>query len=66
MIGGEDLADRNYVSPVVGVWSPNAILLLISMYLMLHTIREQAPLRFNFNFFKKILKKNGSHKYNQG
>ena len=66
MIGGEDLADRNYVSPVVGVWSPNAILLLISMYLMLHTIREQAPLRFNFNFFKKILKKNGSHKDNQG
>ena len=59
MIGGEDLADRNYVSPVVGVWSPNVILLIIAMYLMLHTIREQAPLRFNFNFIRKFIKKNG-------
>ena len=59
MIGGEDLADRNYVSPVVGVWSPNVILLIIAMYLMLHTIREQAPLRFNFNFIRKFMKKNG-------
>ena len=59
MIGGEDLADRNYVSPVVGVWAPNVILLIIAMYLMLHTIREQAPLRFNFNFIRKFMKKNG-------
>ena len=59
MIGGEDLADRNYVSPVVGVGSPNVILLIIAMYLMLHTIREQAPLRFNFNFIRKFMKKNG-------
>ena len=58
MIGGEDLADRNYVSPVVGVWSPNIILLIISLYLMLHTIREQAPLKFNFNIIKRFMKKN--------
>ena len=56
MIGGEDLADRNIVSPVVGVWSPNVILLIISMYLILYTIREQAPLRSGFNFIKKLLK----------
>jgi lipopolysaccharide export system permease protein len=65
MIGGEDLADRNIVSPVVGVWSPNVILLIISMYLILHTIKEQAPLASSFTFLKKILKKIGRQKNNQ-
>ena len=65
MIGGEDLADRNIVSPVVGVWSPNIILLIISMYLILHTIKEQAPLASSFTFLKKILKKIGRQKNNQ-
>ena len=65
MIGGEDLADRNIVSPIVGVWSPNVILLIISMYLILYTIREQAPLGSSFNFLKKLLKKSGRQKNNQ-
>ena len=59
MIVGEDLADRNIVSPVIGVWSPNAILLIISMYLILHTVKEQAPLRASFSFLKKLLKNSG-------
>ena len=65
MIGGEDLADRNIVSPIVGVWSPNVILLIISMYLILYTIREQAPLGSSFNFLKKLFKKSGRQKNNQ-
>jgi len=64
MIGGEDLADRNIVSPVVGVWSPNVILLAISMYLILHTIKEQAPLRSSFTLFRKLFKKIGRKKTN--
>jgi len=64
MIGGEDLADRNIVSPVVGVWSPNVILLAISMYLILHTIKEQAPLGSSFTFFRKLFKKIGRKKTN--
>ena len=64
MIGGEDLADRNIVSPVVGVWSPNVILLVISMYLILHTIKEQAPLRSSFTLFRKLFKKIGRKKTN--
>ena len=56
MIGGEDLADRGILSPMVGVWSPNLILFLIAAYLMLHTLREQSPLRFEFNFFKRFKK----------
>ena len=57
MIGGEDLADRGILSPMVGVWSPNVILFLIAAYLMLHTLREQPPLRFEFNLFKRFKKK---------
>ncbi len=57
MIGGEDLADRGILSPMVGVWSPNLILFVIAAYLMLHTLREQPPLRFEFNFFKRLNKK---------
>ena len=40
MIGGEDLADRTILTPMVGVWSPNIILLIIATYLMIHTVRE--------------------------
>ena len=64
MIVGEDLADRNIVSPVIGVWSPNAILLIISMYLILHTVKEQAPLSASFSFLKKLLKNSGRPKNN--
>jgi len=65
MIGGEDLADRNIVSPVVGVWSPNVILLAISMYLILHTIKEQAPLGSSFTLLRKLFKKIGRKKTNR-
>ncbi|MDG2397726.1 MAG: LptF/LptG family permease [Candidatus Marinimicrobia bacterium] len=57
MIGGEDLADRNILSPVVGIWSPNVLLFIISAYLLLHTIREQPPLRINLNILKQKKKK---------
>ena len=57
MIGGEDLADRNILSPMVGIWSPNVLLFIISVYLLLHTIREQPPLRINLNMFKRFKKK---------
>jgi lipopolysaccharide export system permease protein len=56
MIGGEDLADRTILAPAVGIWFPNAILAVISAYLILHTVREQPPLRFEFNFLKRFKK----------
>ena len=62
MIGGEDLADRGILTPMVGVWSPNAILLVIATYLMLHTVREQPPLRFDFNFLKRFKNKKDESK----
>jgi lipopolysaccharide export system permease protein len=54
LIGGEDMADRNIVSPFVGLWTPNLILSFIGIYLTLHTVREQAPFRF-----PKLIRKKG-------
>ena len=52
LIGGEELADRNQVTPEVGMWAPNIVLLIIALYLTLHTIRERAPISF-LSFLKK-------------
>ena len=56
MIGGEDLADRTIVSPLVGIWTPNALLFIIAAYLLIHTVREQPPLRISFNIFNRFKK----------
>ena len=57
MIGGEDLADRTILTPMVGIWFPNILLFIIATYLLLHTVREQPPLRFDLNIFKKMKSK---------
>ncbi len=56
LIGGEDMADRNLVTPAVGMWFPNVILFIVSAYLLLHTVREQPPLNINLNIFKRLKK----------
>lgn len=52
LIGGEELADRNQVSAAMGMWVPNAVLLVVALYLTLHTVRERAPIPL-VSFFKK-------------
>ena len=52
LIGGEELADRNQVSPEAGMWIPNLVLLTLALYLILHTIRERAPISI-LSFLKK-------------
>jgi lipopolysaccharide export system permease protein len=52
LIGGEELADRNQVSPEMGMWAPNLVLLSLALYLILHTIRERAPISI-LSFLKK-------------
>ena len=44
LIGGEELADRNQVTPEIGMWAPNMALLIFALYLTLYTIRERAPI----------------------
>ena len=59
MIGGKDMASRNLVSPAVGLWTPNVILLIVSLYLTFHTVRERTPLRIKWPEFqfRKLLKR---------
>ncbi|TET44657.1 YjgP/YjgQ family permease [candidate division TA06 bacterium] len=40
LVSGEELADRGILSPFVGMWGPNVLLLLVGMYLFVHVERE--------------------------
>jgi len=51
LIGGEEMADRNYVSPAVGMWSPNVVLFIIAFYLTFRTVRERTPLQIKWPKF---------------
>jgi lipopolysaccharide export system permease protein len=54
LIGGEEMADRTFLSPAVGMWSPNLIILLIAVYLLIRTVRENAPIGIKLpTIFKK-------------
>ena len=58
LIGGEQLADRQIVSPLVAMWLPNLIVGTIGIYLVIHTVHEVSYLpewtRLSFkNMFKK-------------
>ncbi len=56
LIGGEEMADRNILSPLIGMWSPNLIIFFIAIYLLIHTIREKAPIGIKLPIFLKINK----------
>ena len=51
LIGGEEMADRNLVSPAVGMWAPNIALFIIAFYLTVRTVRERTPLRIKWPSF---------------
>ena len=51
LITGEELADRNHVSPEMGMWAPNGALLIVALYLVLYAVRERSPIPL-FRFFK--------------
>jgi len=44
LIGGEDLADRQYISPFVAMWAANFIVGLCGLYLLWRTARENVTL----------------------
>ena len=52
LIGGEEMADRNIVSPVIGMWTPNVLLAIFGGYLTLHSVRERAPIDFKWPWQK--------------
>jgi lipopolysaccharide export system permease protein len=48
LIGGEKLADRNLISPFLGIWGANIFLGIIGIILMVKSARETITLDFNF------------------
>lgn len=48
LMGGEDLADRGFMSPGVAMWLPNLLLGGFGVYLVFSTIRESTPFRLPF------------------
>ncbi len=55
LIGGEELADRGVISPIIGMWSGNIVLLII-FFIMLYRVTFEA--RFSgFGWIAKITKK---------
>ena len=62
LIGGEELADRNRVSPFVGMWAPNFLLLITGIYLTLNTVRDRASMRFNWPWKKQSMENSNDFK----
>lgn len=50
LIGGEDLADRGYVSPFMAMWSANILIGAVGIYLLYIVVTERPV----FAFFRKI------------
>jgi lipopolysaccharide export system permease protein len=53
--GGENLADRGYVDPWVGMWIANIVLGIIGLYLTLRTARENPTI--DWSFFNRFIPK---------
>jgi lipopolysaccharide export system permease protein len=54
LIGGEEMADRDIISPAVAMWAPNVIVLIVAGYLTLHTVRERAPVQLSWSSIKRF------------
>ena len=53
LISGEEMADRNFLSPFVGMWSPNLIIFFIATYLLASIVRENEPIGMKLSSFLK-------------
>jgi lipopolysaccharide export system permease protein len=60
LIGGEKLADRNIVSPFIGMWAANIVLGAAGIILTIRTAKETVTLTLDFSFMIKLLKLRGS------
>lgn len=57
LIGGEQLADRGLVGPVVAMWSPNVVVGAFGIYLVIHAVQEATfiPWQSWGEAFKKLI-----------
>jgi len=58
LILGEDLADRQFLSPMLSMWFPNIIIGLAGSYLTWRTVKETTVIRWEKigHFFKNFMK----------
>lgn len=47
LIGGEQLADRQRLSPAVAMWLPNVLMFILGIYLMRRAVTERASLHLD-------------------
>jgi lipopolysaccharide export system permease protein len=55
LIGGEKLAERDFITPFMGMWSANIVLGVSGIILMYRTVKETVTL--NFSWLGKIIPK---------
>jgi lipopolysaccharide export system permease protein len=57
LILGEDLADRQFLSPMLSMWFPNIIIGLAGSYLTWRTVKEKTVIRWEKigDIFKKFM-----------
>jgi lipopolysaccharide export system permease protein len=48
LIGGEKLADRDLVSPFLGMWMANILLLIFGLYLVYKVVKESATINLDW------------------
>jgi lipopolysaccharide export system permease protein len=62
LIGGEQLADRGFISPVVAMWSPNVFVGAVGIYLVIKTVHETTFI--HWEKFGKLFGKIGRRRKN--
>ncbi|MDZ7318145.1 MAG: LptF/LptG family permease [candidate division KSB1 bacterium] len=53
LIGGEELADRDMLSPFLSMWLANFVVGILGLYLLVRTVKEVSFI--NFNFLTRLL-----------
>lgn len=48
LIGGEQLADRRIIDPVLAMWAPNAVVGAVGVYLVIHAVHETTFIQWEY------------------
>jgi len=61
LIGGEKLAERDFISPFIGMWAANILLTIAGIIITVKTNRETVTIQFTF--IKKLIPKRFKSNY---
>jgi len=60
LIGGEKLADRNLVSPIAAMWSPNIVFGIVAILALRNAARERAATEWSFSSLTRIFRRHAA------